>query len=43
MVRSMTKRGMPRPFAIIVAMLMALYFVPFSALSSAWQMSPATS
>jgi Domain of unknown function (DUF5979) len=35
MVRSLTKRGMPKPFAILIAVLMALYFVPFSALSSA--------
>lgn len=32
MFRSMTKRGMPRPFAILVATLMALYFVPLGAL-----------
>jgi uncharacterized repeat protein (TIGR01451 family) len=32
MVRSMTKRGMPKPFAILVAALLALYFVPFNAL-----------
>jgi uncharacterized repeat protein (TIGR01451 family) len=35
MVRSMTKRGMPKPFAILIATLMALYFVPFSALNPA--------
>src|SRR4051812_23233585 len=35
MVRSMTKRGMPKPFAILIAVLMALYFVPFAALSPA--------
>ena len=28
----MTKRGMPKPFAILVAVLMALYFVPLNAL-----------
>jgi uncharacterized repeat protein (TIGR01451 family) len=32
MVRSMTKRGMPKPFAILIAALMALYFVPLGAL-----------
>ena len=32
MVRSMTKRGMPKPFAILLAALMALYFVPLGAL-----------
>ena len=32
MVRSMTKRGMPKPFAILIAVLMALYFVPLNAL-----------
>src|SRR4051794_31369051 len=32
MVRSMTKRGMPKPFAILIAALLALYFVPFNAL-----------
>jgi uncharacterized repeat protein (TIGR01451 family) len=32
MVRSLTKRGLPKPFAILVAALMALYFVPFAAL-----------
>ena len=32
MVRSMTKRGMPKPFAILIAVLMALYFVPLGAL-----------
>ena len=32
MVRSLTKRGMPKPFAILIAALMALYFVPFAAL-----------
>jgi hypothetical protein len=35
MVRSLTKRGMPKPFAILIAVLMALYFVPFAALSPA--------
>jgi hypothetical protein len=28
----MTKRGMPKPFAILIAGLLALYFVPFGAL-----------
>ena len=32
MVRSMTKRGMPKPFAILIAALLALYFVPLGAL-----------
>lgn len=32
MVRSLTKRGMPKPFAILVAALLALYFVPLNAL-----------
>jgi fimbrial isopeptide formation D2 family protein/uncharacterized repeat protein (TIGR01451 family) len=32
MVRSLTKRGMPKPFAILIAVLMALYFVPLGAL-----------
>ena len=32
MVRSMTKRGMPKPFAILIAALLALYFVPLNAL-----------
>ncbi len=32
MVRSMTKRGMPKPFAILIAALLALYFVPFGAM-----------
>ena len=32
MVRSLTKRGMPKPFAILIAALMALYFVPLGAL-----------
>jgi hypothetical protein len=31
MVRSLTKRGMPKPFAILIAALLALYFVPFIA------------
>ena len=35
MVRSLTRRGMPKPFAILLAMLMALYFVPISALPAA--------
>jgi uncharacterized repeat protein (TIGR01451 family)/fimbrial isopeptide formation D2 family protein len=30
----MTKRGMPKPFAILIAVLMALYFVPLGALSA---------
>jgi hypothetical protein len=37
MVRSMTKRGMPRPFAILIAALMALYFVPLGALPASAQ------
>jgi uncharacterized repeat protein (TIGR01451 family) len=40
MVRSITKRGMPKPFAILIAVLMALYFVPFSALNSANATTP---
>jgi uncharacterized repeat protein (TIGR01451 family) len=32
MVRSMTKRGMPKPFAILIAAVLALYFVPLGAL-----------
>ena len=32
MVRSLTKRGMPKPFAILIAALLALYFVPLGAL-----------
>ena len=32
MFRSMTKHGMPKPFAILIAALLALYFVPFNAL-----------
>ena len=28
MVRSLSKRGMPKPFAILIAALLALYFVP---------------
>lgn len=32
MVRSLTKRGMPKPFAILVAALLTLYFVPLNAL-----------
>ena len=32
MVRSMTTRGMPKPFAILIAALLALYFVPLGAL-----------
>jgi hypothetical protein len=32
MVRSTTKRGMPKPFAILIAALLALYFVPLGAL-----------
>lgn len=32
MVRSLTKRGMPKPFAIALAALLALYFVPLGAL-----------
>ena len=32
MVRSLSKRGMPKPFAILVAALLALYFVPLNAL-----------
>ncbi len=32
MVRSMTKRAMPKPFAIVIAALLALYFVPLGAL-----------
>ena len=31
MVRSLTKRGMPKPFAILIAALLALYFVPLGA------------
>ncbi|HEU4945736.1 MAG TPA: hypothetical protein VFT31_01150, partial [Kribbella sp.] len=31
MVRSLTKRGMPKPFAILIAFVMALYFVPLNA------------
>jgi uncharacterized repeat protein (TIGR01451 family) len=34
MVRSMTKRGMPKPFAILIAFVLALYFVPFSSMSA---------
>src|SRR5436190_14447567 len=34
MVQSMTKRGMPKPFAILAAFVLALYFVPFSAMSA---------
>ena len=37
MVRSMTKRGMPKPFAILIAALMALYFVPLGALPASAQ------
>lgn len=32
MVRSLTRRGMPKPFAIALAALLALYFVPLGAL-----------
>ena len=32
MVRSLSKRGMPKPFAILIAALLALYFVPLGAL-----------
>ncbi|HEU4911714.1 MAG TPA: DUF5979 domain-containing protein [Actinomycetes bacterium] len=32
MVRSLTKRGLPKPFAIALATLLALYFVPLGAL-----------
>src|SRR4029079_11191772 len=32
MFRSMTTRRMPKPFAILIAALLALYFVPFNAL-----------
>lgn len=32
MVRSLTRHGMPKPFAMLVAALLALYFVPFGAL-----------
>ncbi|MGH8940186.1 MAG: hypothetical protein ACRDV2_12680, partial [Actinomycetes bacterium] len=31
MVRSLTNRGMPKPFAILIAVVLALYFVPFVA------------
>ena len=34
MVRSMTKRGMPKPFAILIAALLVLYFVPLNAMSA---------
>jgi hypothetical protein len=32
MVRSLSKRGMPKPFAILIVALLALYFVPLNAL-----------
>ena len=32
MVRSLSTRGMPKPFAILIVALLALYFVPFNAL-----------
>ena len=32
MVRSLSTRGMPKPFAILIAALLALYFVPLNAL-----------
>ena len=32
MVRSLAKRGMPKPLAILIAVLMALYVVPLGAL-----------
>ena len=35
MVRSLSKRGMPKWFAILVASLLALYFVPLNALPAA--------
>jgi LPXTG-motif cell wall-anchored protein len=31
MIRSMTRRGIPKPFAVLVAALLALYFVPLGA------------
>ena len=40
MFRSMTKRGMPKPFAILIAALLALYFVPFNALPASAATSP---
>jgi uncharacterized repeat protein (TIGR01451 family) len=40
MVRSMTKRGMPKPFAILIAVLMALYFVPLNALPASAAANP---
>ena len=35
MVRSLSTRGMPKPFAILIAALLALYFVPLNALPAA--------
>src|SRR4029078_5149644 len=37
MVRSVSKRGMPKPFAILIAALLALYFVPLGALPASAQ------
>ena len=34
MARSLTKRGMPKPFAIVIAALLALYFVPLGPLTA---------
>lgn len=40
MVRSLTNRGMPKPFALVVSVLLVLYFVPFAA-SPAGAVTPA--
>ena len=40
MVRSLSKRGMPKPFAILIAALLALYFVPLNALPAAAVVQP---
>ncbi|HET7689109.1 MAG TPA: hypothetical protein VFK41_01915, partial [Nocardioidaceae bacterium] len=40
MVRSLTRRGMPKPFAILVAALMVLYFVPLGALQASAATGP---